>query len=160
MSEMVPTGSKYTDDQRLAAATQYAIQGSLLKIEQSLGIPDSTVGEWKKQEWWVELVGTLRHEKAEEHRAKYVAIIDKAQDRVLEAIPNATAQQAMIIAGVGTDKVRTHDGMPTSYSGQSGDMKALAKQFEAMVKDKEIVVIKTIDPQPIDKTGDSQSITD
>ncbi len=146
--------TEWTREQKEQACIQYAIEGNLSKIERDTGIPDSTVGDWKQQDWWVELYGKLRDEKAEEHRAKYVAIIDKAQDRVLEALPKATAQQAMIIAGTGTDKVRLHDGMPTNIT-QSSDMLSLAKQFEAMIKDKDVILIKDITPQAIDKPDDS-----
>ena len=145
----------WTREQKQQAAIQYAIQGSLAKIERDMGIPDATVSTWKKEEWWVELVGALRNEKSEEHRAQYVRIVGKAQKRVLKALPKATAQQAMIIAGVGTDKVRLHDGMPTSISGKAESMSSLANEFRALSakwEEKQSRVVSTQnDTQVIDK---------
>jgi len=132
MSKLVTNGSKYSDDERTQAAIHYAVTGSLVKTEAATGIPDSTIGTWKKQDWWEELVGSVRDEKGEEHRANYVEIIDKAQKQTLEALPKANAAQAHLIACQATDKVRLHDGMPTAITGKSEDMAALANEFRKL----------------------------
>ena len=132
MSDMIPTGSKWSDEDRTQAAIHYAVTGSLTKVEKALGIPDSTVCAWKQQSWWDELVGKVRNEKLEEHRAIYIEIVDKAQAQTLKALPKATAQQAMIIAGTATDKVRLHDGKPTSITKSATGLDAMVKKFEAI----------------------------
>ncbi len=140
----------WTMEQKQQAAIQYAIQGSLAKIERDMGIPKSTVFGWKQDDEWLALVERIRTEKADEHRAQYVKIIAKAQKRVLKALPKATAQQAMIIAGVGTDKVRLADNLPTSITGKAEDMNSLAKQFDALAqsfKEKQVRVVSTQDKQ-------------
>lgn len=129
---MVAGGSKYSDEERTQAAIHYAVTGSLVKVERALGIPNTTVCTWKKQSWWDELVATVRSEKLEEHRAIYVSIVDKAQKRVLKDLPNASARDAMIIAGTATDKVRLHDGMPTSITQSATGLDAMVKKFEAI----------------------------
>jgi len=132
MSKLVTNGSKYSDEERIQAAIHYAVTGSLVKTEEATGIPDSTIGTWKKQDWWVELVGSVRNEKGEEHRAVYAKIVDKAQKQTLDKLPDANAAQAHLIACQATDKVRLHDGMPTAITGKSEDMAALANEFRKL----------------------------
>ncbi len=144
MSKLVTNGSKYSDEQRTQAAIHYAVTGSLVKTEQATGIPDSTIGTWKKQDWWEELVGSVRNEKGEEHRAMYSQIVDKAQRITLEKLPDASAAQANLIACQATDKVKLHDGMPTSITGKAESMSSLAKQFDALAqsfKEKQVNVV-------------------
>ncbi len=144
MSKLVTNGSKYSDEQRTEAAIHYAVTGSLVKTEEATGIPDSTIGTWKKQDWWEELVGSVRNEKGEEHRAVYAKIVDKAQKQTLDKLPDANAAQAHLIACQATDKVRLHDGMPTAISGKAESTASLVKQFEQIArsfKEKQVNVV-------------------
>jgi len=133
MSKLVTNGSKYSDEERTQAAIHYAVTGSLVKTEEATGIPDSTIGTWKKQDWWEELVGSVRGEKSEEHRAMYSKLVDVAQEKALELLPTTKcAKTAMLVACMGTDKVRLHDGMPTAITGKSENMAALAQEFRKL----------------------------
>ena len=132
MSDMVPRGSKYTDEQRMEAAVLYAAKGSMAAVERELGIPNQTLSNLKKADWWDEAVGQVRGEKAEEHRARYSELVDKAQQQALDKLPDASARDAMLIAAIGTDKIRLSDGMPTSISSTENtqtQIRALAEQF-------------------------------
>ncbi len=124
----------WTKDQKTEAAIHYAVYGSLAKIERDLGIPKSTACIWKNKgdAVWVETVEQVQTEKGEEHRAMYVKIVDKAQKQVIKALPKASAKEAMIIAGVGTDKVRLHDGLATSITGKAESMNSLAAEFRKL----------------------------
>ncbi len=117
MSNLVRKGSKYTDQQRMEVVVLYAISGNAKKVAKATGIPRTTIVGWKKAEWWQDAVTSIRSEKADEHRAKYSELVDKAQQVALEKLPEASARDAMIIAATGTDKIRLHDGMPTSING-------------------------------------------
>ena len=46
-------GSKYSDEDRRAAALSYAIHGNVQKVSRSLDIPATTLYDWRKSEWWV-----------------------------------------------------------------------------------------------------------
>jgi len=129
MGKSVSTGSKYSAQQRADVAIQYAISGNMKQVAKQTGIPRTTIISWRKQEWWDELIAEVRGEKADEHRAKYIELVDLAQQVTLEKLPKASAAQASIIAATATDKIRLHDGMPTEITGKSGDMKALANEF-------------------------------
>ena len=155
MSDMVPTGSKYSDQERMSAATQYAITGLLTKTSKSTGIPETTLSSWTKSDWWVEAIAKVRSEKTEEHRARYSEILSLSQDRMVEDMPNATAQQASIIGGVAFDKLRLIDNQPTSISGKAESMSTLANEFRALSakwEEKQSRVVSTQnDTQVIDK---------
>jgi len=131
MSELVK-GSKYTAEQKANVAIQYSIHGNMKKAARQSGVPRTTIIHWQKQSWWNELISEIRSAKADEHRAKYSELVDKAQEVALEKLPEASAQQAMIIAATGTDKIRLHDGMPTAITGKVGSIDDLAKAFNKL----------------------------
>ena len=132
MSEMVVGGSKYSDEERTQAAIHYAITGLLTKTSKATNIPQSTLSSWTKQSWWDDLIATVRSEKTQEHRAQFSKILDLAQDRMIEGMPNATAQQAAIIGGVAFDKLRLIDNQPTSITSKDSGLEAMVKKFEAI----------------------------
>jgi len=148
MGKFVAKGSKYSDQQRMQVVVLYAISGNAKKVAKATGIPRTTIVGWKGQDWWQDAVTSVRSEKADEHRAKYSELVDKAQQVALEKLPEASARDAMIIAATGTDKIRLADNMPTAIIGKSDDMEALAKQFDQLAqsfKEKQVNVVKTQD---------------
>ena len=135
MSSMVPTGSKYSDDQRTEAATQYEVTGSFKKTSKITGIPKSTLQDWARTEWFKELTVMVRSEKNSRHRARFSKIVDMAQAQTIKELPNATAQQASIISGVAFDKIRLIDNQPTSIRGDSATVQALVAEFDKLSQD-------------------------
>jgi len=136
----------WTKEQKTEAAIHYAIYGSLAKIERDLGIPKSTACIWKNNNdaVWVETVEQVQTEKGEEHRAMYVQIVDKAQKQVVKALPKANAAQANLIACQATDKIRLHDGMPSSISSNL-DTRELAetwKELSRTMRDHRVVAVQ------------------
>jgi len=148
MGKFVAKGSKYSDQQRMEVAVLYAISGNAKKVAKATGIPRTTIVGWKKQDWWQDAVASVRSEKADEHRAKYSELVDKAQQVALEKLPGASAAQANLIACQATDKIRLHDGMPTEITGKSTDMVALANEFRKLSEqwnEKQANVVETQD---------------
>jgi len=148
MSDLVKSGSKYSDQQRMEVAILYAISGNAKKVAKATGIPRTTIVGWKKQEWWQDAVTSIQSEKADEHRAKYSELVDKAQRVALKKLPEANAAQANLIACQATDKIRLHDGMPTEITGKSTDMAALANEFRKLSEqwnEKQANVVETQD---------------
>ena len=131
MSNMVEKGSKYTDEQRTDAAVQYAVLGNMKQVSKRTGIPRSTIIGWKDKDWFNELVTTALSEKREQHIAKYVQIVDAAQDITLVKLPEASAAQAHLIACQATDKGQLLAGLPTSISSNH-DTRALAEMCQEL----------------------------
>ena len=132
MSELVPTGSKYTDDQRMQAAMVYAIKGTTTAVERELGIPNQTISDWRRHEWWNEAVSRLREEKQDLYIAKYGELIEEGTRIALEKLPEASARDAMIIAATANDKLRLALNQPTSITSTSSTMQALMDQFREL----------------------------
>ena len=126
----------WTREQKQQAAIQYAIEGNLSKIERDQGIPNQTLSDWKNNDpMWVETIGAIRDEKAEQHRAKYVQIVGLAQDQVIAKIGDASAAQANLIACQATDKVRLHDGLATSITSKAESKEDLLKKFAKIAQE-------------------------
>ncbi len=124
MGKQVSKGSKYSDVERTEAAIQYEITGSYRKTSKRTGIPDTTLRDWSKKEWWVEVGVIVRDENTQRMRSRYSKIVSKAQAQTLKMLPKATAQQASIVGAVAFDKMRLIDNKPTSITAQ--DNRALA----------------------------------
>ncbi len=132
MSKLVKSGGKYSEQQRMEVAVLNAKSGNAKQVARDTGIPRTTIVGWKKADWWQDAVRKVRSEKADEHRAKYSELVDKAQRVTLDKLPDASAREAMTIAAIGTDKVRMLDGLPTEIADRSSDMVALANRFREL----------------------------
>jgi hypothetical protein len=138
----------YTQDQKNEAAILFASKGVMSKVSRALDIPETTLAEWKnKSEWWDGLVVAVRSEKSQEHIAKYNQMVDLAQDKAITLIPGITsAREATLVACMSQDKGLLLQGKPTSISGKSGDIQALAKQFKELSEqwnEKQVNVVST-----------------
>ena len=124
---------QYTLDEKMGAVRTYLTSPSMVATAKSTGINRKTLVQWKTTDWWDTEVTRLQHEKAEQHRHEYSKIVDKAQKQIFTKLPEATAAQAIVIAGIATDKIRLSDNMPTAISSNQSSteaIKALSQQFK------------------------------
>ena len=158
--DIVGNNTKYTPEQRIMAATYYAVTGSSLQASEKCGqtgthIPASTIRKWKNTtSWWKPVLHEVRKAKQEELDAKLTSIImegaDKLEDRVrngniklnpktgeLNRIPMTSGELAKDAVGIPYDKRALMRGDPTSRT-EKVDPKAmledLAKQFKKIVE--------------------------
>ena len=148
LSELSLPGSQYTDMQKQQAAIEYCILGNLQAVSDSIGIPRRTLNDWRTAQWFIDLVTELRHSRQDEHITKYLALVDAAQARTMEALPDATAAQASIIAATATDKARLLLNMPTSIRGDSATVQSLAEQFRQLSRDHQAIQSSVVSSQP------------
>ena len=142
MGKFVKTGSKYSDQQRMEVAVLYAIHGNMKKVARQSGIPRTTIISWQKQDWWDELISQVRSAKVDEHRAMYSQLVDAAQAQALAKLPEATAAQSMVIAGIATDKLYRADNLPGTLTGSAVSIDDLAKEFNKLAN-KNVVSVQT-----------------
>ncbi len=140
MGDIVKTGSKYSDEQRMEVAVLYAISGNAKKVAKDTGIPRTTIVGWKGQEWWVDTVEQIRAQNTDKALAKYSQMVDKAQDIALEKLPDASADQASIIAATATDKGRLLTNQPTSITGKAQSIDDLANAFNRIANESVVSV--------------------
>jgi len=147
----------WTREQKQQAAMLFAVNGVMSKVSQETTIPETTLSTWKREDSeWLELVTEVRSVKADEHRAMYSQLVSEAQAKALELLPTTKcAKTAMLVACMGTDKVRLHDGLATSITGKAESMDSLAQEFKklsAKWDEKQVKVVSTQeDTQVIDK---------
>ena len=152
MSDMMPTGSKYTDEDRRQAVIGYCVLGNMAHVSWDIDIPKSTLYAWKKSDWWLEETVKVRQEIGDQILAQNMQIATKAGERVLDSLVNGdeklvwdktkcnyvikrvkpSGKDAAVMGGISQDKARVAMNMPTSITGQSQDYQALAKQFKEL----------------------------
>ena len=149
MSELVQaSGSRYSDEERLCAAAHYASLGVYSKVAEQTGIPDRTLREWGKQDWFISHVAELRDINKDRRIVQYDEIMDLAHAQVLDRLPEASARDAMIIMATAQDKGRILMSLPNAYSAGTEGISSLARQFaelSAQWQEKQVRVIETVE---------------
>ena len=80
-------GAKWhSEEDRIKAATVYAVTGNASEVEKVTGIPAGTVRQWKTQEWWPQVVDRVRQEKDDELDVKFTKIVDKTIDQIQDRL--------------------------------------------------------------------------
>ena len=166
--DIVGNNTKYTPEERIMAATYYAVTGSSLQASEKCGqtgthIPASTIRKWKNTtSWWKPVLHEVRKAKQEELDAKLTSIImegaDKLEDRVrngniklnprtgeLNRIPMTSGELAKDAVGIPYDKRALMRGDPTSRTERVDPklmLEDLAKQF--------VKIVEMNEPKPIE----------
>ena len=100
MSESIPRttlepiscmGSSYTDEQRKEAVMHYLVKGSVTEVSNALGIPRTTLQDWKKTEWWYDLSVALRQEQNDQLEAGMTRIIEKTLTQLEDRVDHGEA---------------------------------------------------------------------
>ncbi len=139
--------TQYTLEDKFAAATAYMIEGTLRGAGRVANIPWETIRDWKKEQWFNDMIAQVIEQHADEYKASNHKIIKLAQEAVLDRLTNGDAildkkgniarkpvalRDAMIAYVMTIDKQRLLLNQPTSLSGKVGvDIKELAKNFKA-----------------------------
>ena len=168
MSNMVKTGSKYTDKERIEAAVLWAYHGSFSHVSRELCIPRTTLIGWSKHELWDDAVVRARQEIGDKILAQNMKIATKAGERVLDSLENGdekliwdkdksehviklvkpSGKDAAVIGGISQDKARVQLNLPTSITDNRDSKKwlaDLADQFSQLSREYEIRGLKSID---------------
>ena len=166
--DIVGNNTKYTPEERIMAATYYAVTGSSLQASDKCAqagtpIPASTIRKWKNTtSWWKPVLHEVRKAKQEELDAKLTSIImegaDKLEDRVrngniklnpktgeLNRIPMTSGELSKDAVGIPYDKRALMRGDPTSRTEKIDPkimLEDLAKQF--------VKIVEMNEPKPID----------
>jgi len=103
MGEPVMERSKYSDEDRRRVAIEYHIHGTQTKVAKITGIPQTTISDWLKTEWFVEQSQAIEAQTEQLILAKNRQIIDASQDELLDRVLNGDSKL------VKTKKVIEHD---------------------------------------------------
>lgn len=141
-------GSQYTDEQKREAAAHYVVVGNCVKVSEITGIPERTLSDWKRADWWPALLQETRLAKQDEMDGKIGQIIDAGLNKIQERIEHGdyvvdskngglmvkpvAARDLSTVVGIVFDKQRILRNLPTSISqsSESSLLKKMAAEFE------------------------------
>ena len=147
------TTCKYSHEDKRAAMACYAVHGNFVKCSKILNIPDTTLGQWSRSEWWLQGMTEIRDQKQDEIDAGISNIIDLAIGSVSERIENGdemidskgvrrfkavSARDSATILGIAFDKQRILRMLPTTITASTDNAKLLKLQesFEQLAAQK------------------------
>ena len=153
--------SKYSSEQKVAAATYYALTGNLTLAADKAQIPGDLIRQWKtRSTWFMDLVNQVYDQKMDEFNAKATAIIDDCLEELVDRVrkgedvvisngkivkKNISARDLTFVTATLGDKVRLNQGKATSIRKTSSDdmLKKLKTEFTKMAG-------KTIEGERVD----------
>ena len=141
-------GSQYSDEQRINAVGHYLVLGNLRRVQDATGIPNQTLSDWSKSEWWHRAVGQIRAERNDELDNRLSAAVDKALDGIMDRLEHGDAQvidgeirrvpvkarDLAVVTGVTFDKRQLLRSMPTSINQSAGGMDSLAGRMVKLLE--------------------------
>ena len=151
-------GSKYTDEHRRAAIGMFLVTGNYKETAKRLNMPDTTIHNWTKSEWWLNEIAIVRAEKSDELDAMVSNSINKAIKSVDDRLESGdayviaktgevgykpvSARDSATVLGILYDKRQIMRLLPTTITASTDNDKLLKLQqsFEqlAAAKTKEI----------------------
>lgn len=174
MSEQIPIrpGSQYTLAQIQEAAAHYVVTGKNTAVERLTGIPNQTISDWHKADWWQKLLGRIREEKQDEIDALYTDFIHKGVNAQLDRLENGdyvldkkgnqvrkpvSLRDVTMSVAISFDKRQIGRNLPTTISAtNSNALKELQAQFQALtgrvVEGETLAVECTDSSHPVDKS--------
>lgn len=143
----------YSEEDRIKAATTYAMVGNAAEVSRITGLPHDRIRRWKTEPWFHQVIDRIRSEHDDELDIKFTKIIDKTvgemQDRIEKGdyIYDArqgelvrkpiTAKDAVVITSLMVDKrtlLREKKSRHQESSAVLDQLKKLADTFESFVK--------------------------
>lgn len=166
MSNLAATcqGSQYTDEDRRRALVEFSIIGHVPTVSINLNIPESTLKDWKRSEWWEEAYNDIRLQNKELIETKVTKLIvsgfDAMQDRMTNGDHHLTKdgdivrvpvklRDAATATGISFDKLRLLNNEPTSIKAESTDtrLNSLAEKVRELQAGSSKIIESTPIPQ-------------
>ena len=138
MSNLATTsqGSQYSNEDRREAASHYVVHGVMTKVANLTNIPERTLSDWKKQEWWQALTTEIRLEKSDQIDASITNILEASTKQLTDRIHNGDevlnkdgdiirlamkGRDLAKVFGITFDKRQIIRNLPTSIKAESTD---------------------------------------
>ncbi len=140
----------YTPEQRMQVALTWVISGTAAEASRITGVPQMTISDWRKEEWWEQAVVHARSVKQEELDAKLSGIIDKSLKRLTDMLDGdqpIPLNQVAICMAIAYDKRALMRGDPTSRSERVDPTARLAVLKAEFSKIKDLPVEAEILPK-------------
>ena len=142
----------YSEDEKRGACVLMFVHGTQEAVAKATGIPQRTISDWVRSEWWGDWTKALIKQSQDEFGAGWRDLIRKAQLGLRDRLDKGdvyldkrgkerrrpiSAKDLSVIAAIATDKDRILRGEPTSISGKAPNLKDAARQFAAIAGEKD-----------------------
>lgn len=147
----------YPDNMKVEAATIYAASGSLQTASDMSKVPLPKLREWRKTDWFQNLLREVWTENNEKIDAKFTAIIEKSLTNLEDRLEHGdfhvlkdgnlirrpvSAKDLSLVSAINVDKRQLLRGLPTSRSETLGEassktvekLEQLATTFENLAR--------------------------
>jgi len=120
-SEVIPSGSQYSDEQRRQAVALYIRHGVMSVVARHIDIPERTLNHWKTTEWWDDVAAEICQGIEDELRAGLRNVSLEGTRQALKQLESGEmkGKDAMITASIAYDKLRLSENRPTRITGSS-----------------------------------------
>jgi len=161
----------WTEHEKQGAVYLYCLLGSSYKTSDATGIPAATIRKWKVEPWWEDYARLCHIQIKDRMAAKFSRIAlqaaEEIEDRLtygdyrwtkegLTRVP-VSAKDAMVIAGISTDKRAILRSEPTSITGRADSR--LDKLLDRLQKVGEARRGQTLEGEVVKDSPDDLSIT-
>lgn len=141
-------------------------------LETLTKVPAATIRQWKRKEWWADLIANVRLEQDEKFDAKFTKVIDKTLDKIVDSLDNGdliyyydkegtrlerrkplSAKESNSILNTVLDKRQLLRGLPTSRTEKVSNKETLTQLADEFRK---FAGAKTIESQDFKEITDAE----
>jgi hypothetical protein len=83
---LIERKNKYTWEDKLLVASKFQQLGNARLVSELTGVPYQTILDWRKTEWWIELMDELKQIKRSKTGAKLAEIIEVGTDLIMDRL--------------------------------------------------------------------------
>lgn len=85
---MLPAKNDGVWDKRMEVVGRYMLLGNLRLVSEQTGVSYPTLAEWKKSEWWPEVVEQIRRERKGKQNENITKLIEQSLDVMADRLEN------------------------------------------------------------------------
>ena len=162
---ITPANTFYTDTKKREVVAHYVYSGLMSEVARVTGVPETTLSQWKQQEWWEAFVIEARSKISDRIDAQQSRVIESAYEGVQDRINNGDVNAAgkripmkgkdlAITAATAYNQRQLGRNLPTSIRADSSEvLKGLAENLRKLVKREESI----INVSPVDNSVDKST---
>lgn len=139
----------YSDEEKREAVVLFFLHGTQSAVAKALDIPQRTISDWMKTEWWADYHRQMVSGNRDEFGAVFRRIVKKSASELEDRLDKGdlvlgrdgkkrrkpiSAKDLTVIMAIATDKDRILRGEPTSISAKATDLGSAAKEFERIAQ--------------------------
>lgn len=80
--------SVYSWEKKMEAVSRYMLLGNMRVVSEQLNVPYSVLADWKRSDWWPEMVDSLKRQKKSKTNEHLTKIIETSLDIVQDRLEN------------------------------------------------------------------------